>query len=223
MRIFWNTILLTWCLSLIFLGHAARPRIKPVISIGSEKAPLVITEFVAPTCHVCADFSQSLLPKLKQHYIDKGLMRLIIVPLPYNYIDLRAATIIFRSPNPVTTYEYVFKNQEQWAGEKNPLDALVSMLIQKGIPKKATIRTKSSKRLENLLIKTRMDIEKKYDVDAIPVCFIGQRKIVGLVPWKELQQHINEALVFLKKGGRIEAFGQKDEEQSKNKRKKRSA
>ena len=62
-------------------------------SLGSANAPLTIVAFSDFECRYCQQFHQTVLPKLKQHYIEGGLIRLIHkdLPLPFHSQALPAA------------------------------------------------------------------------------------------------------------------------------------
>ncbi len=41
--------------------------------MGNAKAPVVLIEYAAPSCPVCANFNATIrFPQLKQNYIDTG-------------------------------------------------------------------------------------------------------------------------------------------------------
>ena len=54
--------------------------------LGSENAPLTIVEFSDYQCPYCRLFQNNIFPKLKEDFIDKGLVRLIHknLPLPFH-------------------------------------------------------------------------------------------------------------------------------------------
>ncbi len=212
-------ILLTF-VAIISCANGKMPTYHTSISFGSPKAPVTIIELVSPTCHVCSDFSRTLVPKIIQHYVNKGKVHFVILPLTYNYVDLKASAFILGAPSPQKMYTNVFKSQEQWLLKKEPLSALKSILVRKGVPLQVIEKAENNKPLETFLIQQRMDLEKRYDIEAIPMCIIGQKKIIGLTPWKDLKKHIDEALLFVQKGGRLENFGKTNDKQPKDKRKK---
>ena len=197
--------------------------IKHAIRHGSENAPITLIEFVSPTCHVCAEFCETLLPQLEKQYIQKGKVKLIIVTLPFNYVDLKVSQIIMGSKNPLETYKKVFKAQNKWLLKKDPLSSLKTVLKKGGTASKTLERVLKDEALENKLIKQRLQLEPLYEIDAIPLCILGRRKIVGLIPWKELKKHIDESLNFVTQGGDLDKFGKTDEEISAVKRKKKAA
>ncbi|UNM06433.1 MAG: thioredoxin domain-containing protein [Holosporaceae bacterium] len=116
MRIYYFILI---ALGVIFShAHGTTSTYHTSVVFGSPKAPVTITELVAPTCHVCSDFSQTLVPKITQHYVRKGKVRLIIIPLTYNYVDLKASQLILGMPNPKQMYANVFKSQDKWLLKK---------------------------------------------------------------------------------------------------------
>jgi len=62
--------------------------------IGSPSAPVTIVEFSDFECPYCKRFHEETLPKLKKHYINKGLVRFIHkdLPLPFHQNAHLAAT-----------------------------------------------------------------------------------------------------------------------------------
>ena len=55
-------------------------------AVGSETAPLTIVEFSDYQCPYCKSFQKKVFPKLKNDFIDKGLVRFIHkdLPLPFH-------------------------------------------------------------------------------------------------------------------------------------------
>jgi len=76
-------------------GTAAKPRPKqpktlkigiqerPVL--GDPKAPVTLVEFVDFQCPYCKRFFANTYPKLKENYIDKGLVRLVVKDMPLGF------------------------------------------------------------------------------------------------------------------------------------------
>lgn len=53
-----------------------------VMALGDVDAPVVIVEFADYRCPFCSHFEQSILPEIKQAYIDPGLVRLEFRDMP---------------------------------------------------------------------------------------------------------------------------------------------
>jgi len=64
-------------------------------AIGSIKAPITIVEFSDFECPYCKRFHDDVLPHLKKHYIDKGLIRFVHkdLPLPFHQYAFKSASI----------------------------------------------------------------------------------------------------------------------------------
>ena len=52
------------------------------IILGDPNAPVLIIEYASTTCPVCATFHTSVLPELKEKYIDTGLVKYAFRELP---------------------------------------------------------------------------------------------------------------------------------------------
>ena len=62
-------------------------------ALGDTNAPITIVEFSDFECSYCRRFHEQVLPKLRNHYIDTGLVRFVHkdLPLPFQAHALQAA------------------------------------------------------------------------------------------------------------------------------------
>lgn len=93
-------------------------------SIGDEKAPVVIYEFVSLACSHCATFNAEILPKLKQDYVEKKLVKIIFIDVPFGPLqNTQAHSLLYKSKN-ISQFELLssllFKNQQTWLTSSNP-------------------------------------------------------------------------------------------------------
>jgi len=93
-------------------------------SIGDEKAPIVIYEFVSLACSHCATFNAEILPKLKSDYVEKKLVKIIFIDVPFGPIqNTQAHALLYKSKN-ISQFELLssllFKNQQAWLTTQNP-------------------------------------------------------------------------------------------------------
>lgn len=140
-----------------------------------------------------------------------------VVNLPYNMVDLKACTLITHSPDPKKMNTFVYQNQKEWLFSKDPVRALGALLEGQGMsPTHIRAALRNTKR-ENKIIKERVDAEQKHDIQAIPIIIIGQKKIIGLMPWDKLKLVIEEAFRHIEKGNPLETFGQEDGKKLKRK------
>ena len=65
-----------------------------VISIGSPDSKITIKVFSSLTCPACANFHSKIFYKLKEDFIDKGLVKFEHHPFPLNLAALNAEIIL---------------------------------------------------------------------------------------------------------------------------------
>src|SRR5690606_4916355 len=99
-------------------------------SIGAADAPIVIEDFSSLTCPHCAFFHNTIFPKIKENYIDKGKVRWVFKGFPLNEPALRAEMVARCAPgdNYAKLADYMYANQPKWAFASDPLGTLNIML-----------------------------------------------------------------------------------------------
>ena len=96
----------------------AKPVSLPDMAIGSENAPITITEYSSMSCPHCAAFGQNVFPMLRSKYIDTGKVRFVFREFPLD-IKAAAASILARcigkgdSEKYLAAVEMLFKLQDQ--------------------------------------------------------------------------------------------------------------
>ena len=93
----------------------------PEYVLGDPKAPVTVEEFVSLTCPHCAEFYTTVLPKLKEKYVDTGKVKFILREFPLDGAGLRAASLA-RCVNANEYYPFIealYKNQSAWADVAN--------------------------------------------------------------------------------------------------------
>src|SRR3989344_1230087 len=178
---------------------------------GNRRAPLKMTEYASPTCVICSQFSETIFPELHRDYIKTGKAMLTVINLPFNAIDLKACVLVSHSPNPQKFNTFVYQHQKEWLFSKDPLKQLGVLLEKQAMSHKQIKKALKNREIEDRIIKQRLIEEQKQNIQAIPLIIIGQKRIVGLMPWDKLKLVIEEALQHIKRGNPLETFGQNDE------------
>ena len=75
-------------------------------ALGKPDAPVTLIEYAALTCPHCAHLHLTVLPRIKQNYIDKGLVRIVFNDFPFDEIGLKAA-MVARCLPPEQYYDFV--------------------------------------------------------------------------------------------------------------------
>ena len=96
-----NYIKIVFC---IFFTFATQAESK-ILSIGSPNAKVVIKVFSSLTCPHCADFHTEIFNKLKEDYIDKGMVKFEHHPFPLDLAALNAEIIVRCQTNNDTKFK----------------------------------------------------------------------------------------------------------------------
>ena len=99
------------------------PFLKEVLAeriIGSDKAKLTVVEYFSFTCPACGRFHTDVYPKLKEKYVDTGLVKFEFRDFPLDQWALRASALARCVPSKF--YEpmvsVLMKQQSLWAGSR---------------------------------------------------------------------------------------------------------
>lgn len=86
-------------------------------TLGNPKAKVVMVEYAAPTCPICARFNGTIMPHIKADYIDTGKVYYIFRNFPLSATD-GAVEGIARLCLPSDKYfqflDLMFRNQSKW-------------------------------------------------------------------------------------------------------------
>ncbi len=104
------------------------------IVLGNVKANVVVVEYFSPTCPHCAYYHDTILPKLKEKYIDTNKIAYIIREFIGNKQDLDAA-ILQRCQNNTDSFlkfqSVILSQQDKW-GSSNRYRELLTNIAQIG-------------------------------------------------------------------------------------------
>jgi protein-disulfide isomerase len=165
-------------------------------SLGNEKAPVTVVEFASLTCPHCAAFANRTFDQFKAKYIDTGKVHYIYRDFPFDQIGLRAA-MMARCAGPSQYFGYLailFKDQDNWATDKDPMAALLKIARLGGMSKEDFDACMNNKALMDGILKVRLDAEQKLKVDATPTFIINGTKHEGDMPLSEFDQILGPLL-----------------------------
>ena len=103
--------------------------------LGSDNAPVTVYEFSSLNCGHCADFHLSILPLLKQEFIDSGNVKFIFTNFPLDRKAMKAAMLT--ECVPASRYgEFIstlFKKQREWMLSRNTEEVLLRYAMLNGL------------------------------------------------------------------------------------------
>ena len=151
------------------------------IIIGKADAPVTIIEYASMTCPHCATFHNTVLPTLKQKYVDPGKVRIIFREFPLDNVAA-AVSMLARCAGgdkaPAVVAKF-FETQEQWAFVKtSPLPGMLKVAETVGFTKESFDKCLTDQKIMDGVLAVG-DRGKKFGVKSTPSFFINGTKIDG--------------------------------------------
>jgi protein-disulfide isomerase len=145
--------------------------------LGKADAPVEIIEYASMTCSHCATFDLDVLPELQKRYIDPGKVRLVFREFPLDAVAVRGA-MLARCAGPDRFFgvvQLLFQQQKTWAGPdtKDPTAALKRIGEIVGVSDDDFDACMADKPLMDRIVQSRLDAEKKYEIESTPSFVIG--------------------------------------------------
>jgi protein-disulfide isomerase len=152
----------------------------PEMSLGKEDAPVTIVEYASLTCGHCANFHNTVFPKIKEKYVDSGQVRFILREFPLDNLAA-AASMLTRCAGGDKTYplvEVLFKQQEQWAFVRgNPVPELFKVAKQAGFTQESFDKCLTDQKLLEQVTSIRSKAADKFGVNSTPTFFINGKRM----------------------------------------------
>ena len=153
---------------------ALSPRVE-----GSPDAKIKLVEYFSLTCPACAEFHKEIYPKIKEKYIDRGLVQMEYRDFPLDQWGLRAAALA-RCLEPKyygAMVDVLLKQQSNWARSENVLESLLKIGQLAGLNEENAKACMSNEELLDGIISVRMTGNKKHNVNTTPSFLINGEKI----------------------------------------------
>ena len=171
----------------IDVAKAIAPR-----TLGNANAPIKIIEYASLTCSHCAHFHNTILPALKEKYIDTGKVFLEIREFPLDDAALKA-TLTARCL-PEDKYEsfvsLLFKTQEQWAHNVDYVTSLKQNAKLAGMSDETFEACQSEPMLKLKIAENMQTAKDKWKIAATPTFIIndGAETIQGAQPLENFER-----------------------------------
>ena len=179
-------------------ADVAKPQSLPDMAIGPANATVTITEYASMTCPHCANFNETVFPKLKSEFIDSGKVRYVFREFP---LDIKAAAgaMLARciakddAPKYFAVIDLLFRQQNEWV-TKNTTETLTRIGKQAGL---SQLQVEDCLKDQKLLEKIAAD--QKYanevlKVNSTPTFFINGEMLKGETSFDEFSKRINSLL-----------------------------
>ncbi len=178
-----------------FLGAPARAA-NPMdeIALGKPDAKITIIEYFSMTCSHCATFEIETLPELRKAWIDTGKARFVFRDFPLDQVALLAAQLgrCLAADKGAETYarfvSLLMKGQQSWAISKDPIQSLGASARLAGMSKERIESCVLDKKLENDILQSQLDAQKKYGIRSTPSFVVNGKLYSGSMTFEQFDK-----------------------------------
>jgi protein-disulfide isomerase len=168
-------------------------------TMGNPKAPVVLIEYGAPSCSICAAFFQDVFPKVKQNYIDTGKIFYVFRVFPLRELDGDAEKMARCLPEDkyFAFIDQLWRNQPKWDNAEYPgiTDAHAALVQQgriAGMTSEQVDQCINNKNEDDRINKVAAEAEQRYSINATPTFILdGTPLSAGSVPYDQLSKDID--------------------------------
>ena len=168
-------------------------------TMGNPKAKVVLIEYGAPSCSICAYFFANEFPKLKQNYIDTGKIYYVFRVFPLRELDGDAEKMARCLPEDkyFPFIDQLWRNQPKWdnaeyQGIADPHAALVQQGRIAGMTSEQVDQCINNKAEDDRINKVAAEAEQKYSINATPTFILnGTPLSAGSIPYEQLAKDID--------------------------------
>ena len=179
-------------------ADVAKPVSLPDMALGPANASVTITEFASMTCPHCANFTETVFPKIKSEYIDSGKIRFIFREFP---LDIKAAagSMLARciakddSGKYFAVIDMLFKQQNDWV-LKNTTETLTRIGKQAGLTQQAVEDCLKDQALLDKIAADQKFAAEVLKVNSTPTFFINGEMIKGEINFEDFDKKIKSLL-----------------------------
>jgi protein-disulfide isomerase len=171
-------------------------------TLGNPKSKVVLIEYAAPTCPVCAAFNAQSFPLLKANYIDTGKVFYVFRVFPLRGDDGSAEKIARCLPEDkyFAFIDLLFKNQPKWDWEfgikpQGVHDGLVLLGRIAGMSAEQVDQCMVNKAEDDRINKVAADGEARYSITGTPTFILNGTNIgSGNIPYDTMAKLLDTEL-----------------------------
>ena len=170
------------------------------LSIGSEKANIVIKVFSSLTCPHCANFHINIYEDLKKDYIDKNLVRFEHHSFPLDLAALNAEIIVRCHADNNKNFELlgeIYNKQNKWAigsDIKVINESIKKIGLETGLNINKMDECLKNEKVQDQILNERIEAQKKYKIQSTPTIFINEKQYEGEHKYKPFKKAIKKIL-----------------------------
>jgi protein-disulfide isomerase len=166
-------------------------------TLGNPKAPILMVEYAAPTCPICARFNNTMFPQLKANYIDTGKVYYVFRVFPLQSTDV-AAEAIARCLPAKSYFQFIdllYRNQPMWDPDGYDIPdvhgALVKMGRIAGMSGEQVDRCIGNQQEQQRISTVGHDAATRYEINGTPTFIINGQIHSPFANWQELKDYLD--------------------------------
>ena len=172
-------------------------------TLGNPKSPVVLIEYAAPSCPVCAAFSVQAFPQIKAKYIDTGKIFYVFRVFPLRPDDGEAEKIARCLPEDkyFSFIDLLFKNQPKWDVEygvqppEGVHEGLVLLGRIAGMSREQVDQCMVNKAEDDRINKVSADGEARYSITGTPTFILNGVSVgSGNIPYETMSKLLDTEL-----------------------------
>ena len=171
-----------------------------ILSIGSPDAKVTIKVFSSLTCPHCASFHTNIYEKLKEEYINKGLVKFEHHAFPLDLAALNAEIVVRCQNNNNKKFDLlteIYKKQTSWAigSDINKINELIKKIgLNFDLSEEKMNVCLKDDQVQDEILKQRINAQKKYKIESTPTIIINEKKYSGKIDYKQFKKAIDKKL-----------------------------
>ena len=171
-----------------------------ILSIGNSEAKVTVKVFSSLTCPHCASFHTNVYEKLKEEYIDKGLVKFEHHAFPLDLAALNAEVIVRCQNKSEKKFELlteIYKKQTTWAigSDINKINELIKKVgLNFNLSNEKMDKCLKNNKTQDEILEQRIEAQKKYKIESTPTIIINEKKYSGKIGYKQFKKAIDKIL-----------------------------
>ena len=164
---------------------------------GNEDAKIQLIVYESLTCSHCANFHNKIYPKLKEDFIDKGLVKIEFKNFPLDMAAFNASKIAHcKNDGNSEVLHFLYQNQTKWVkGDTiEKINSHLKNLIETSNFQLNFEQCLDNKKIEDHVLEDRVEGVKKFKINSTPTLIINNKKFDKPLNYKNLKKTLEKLI-----------------------------
>ncbi len=167
--------------------------------MGNRDAKIIIVEYFSLTCPHCAEIhsgKDAIFEKLKEKYIDKGIVLYVSRQFPTNLPSLKAAMLTYCKADKYFDFvKALLTSQSIWAFFSDYEKRMLNVAKLAGINEDDLLTCLKNEELERKIIDAMYKTNNELQIDRTPMMFINGQVVDNIFDFKEIELRIKQCIM----------------------------